>query len=638
MDTCRVLPILVLCVTLCAALTACSPSPTATPALPTATAVPTPVPAPTPTPRSLTVCMGQEPDTLYIYGGSMLAAGHVQQAVYDGPIDNRSYSHQPVILEKLPSLADGDAVIQQVTVKRGDTVVDTWDVPFRLDYDPAYPDLAVKIRPAGCCDDGCAVEYRGGELEMDQMVVTFTLRAGVTWADGTPVSAYDSEYSYDLYRDPDSPTSSHYWRTASYTATDARTVVWKGYPGYRDSAYFANFWQPLPQHQLGHLTAADVCCRSEEGSRILLGYGPFTVKEWIAGDHITVVRNPYYFRAEEGLPYFDQVVFRFIGEDPEHALAALLAGECDILTQDTGVYEVAEQLIALEQKGLVQLSFVPGTAWERLDFGIDPVADYERPDFSADVRMRRAIAVCLDRQAVIDELLYGRSIIPASYVPPVHPLYPHGLEPIPYDPAAAQALLEEIGWIDTDGDGLREARGVEGIPDGTPLAFKWQSTTAPLRVAYTQIFQQHLLECGIQVTLDNLPAGQFFADGPEGPLFGRHFDLASFTWLTSVEPPCGLYLCSQIPTETNGWAGQNETGYCSAAFDAACQAARQLLPGQPGYDDFHREAQRIYAQDIPSLPLYMRIKIAACRPEISGFILDPTAYSEMWNIEEFARR
>ena len=83
------------------------------------------------------------------------------------------------------------------------------------------------------------------------------------------------------------------------------------------------------------------------------------------------------------------------------------------------------------------------------------------------------------------------------------------------------ALLEEVGWVDADGDGVREAAGVEGIADGTLLEFKWQSTTATMRIQYMQIFQQNLADCGIKVNLENMAAGEYFADGPDGPVFGR---------------------------------------------------------------------------------------------------------------------
>jgi len=597
-------------------------------------ATPTPVPE---VEQTIVVCQGQEPDTMYNWGGSMLAASHIQEALYDGVIgpaygfDQRSFDFQGNIVEKLPSLADGDAVINAVTVEEGDTVVN--DVG-----DLAELVVGEMVRPAGCRSSECAVEFDGTPLEMDQMEVTFTLVEGITWEDGTPATARDSVYAFELYMDPDTPTPSRYTgeHTFSYEALDDRTVVWTGSPGYLDSVYFINAWTPLPEHELGGMTAAEIV-ESEEASRTPMSYGPFMITEWVAGDHITVVKNPNYYRADEGLPWADKVIYRFVGEEPNPAIAALLAEECDILTQDTHLDDQSELLIQLEAKGELVPTFVTGTVWEHVDFGINPEPGYAaaRPDFFEDVRTRQAIAMCLDRQSVVDSVLFGKSVVIHSFIPEEHPVYNPDVKQWPYDPEAGQALLEEVGWVDADGDGIREAHGVEGIADGTVLAFKWQSTTAELRIAYMAIFQEDLLECGIDLTLENMAASEYFADGPEGPLFGRHFDLGSFAWLTGVSPPCELYLTSEWPSEESGWAGQNDPGFTDAEYDKVCQGAIQSLPGTPEYEQFHKEAQALFAEKLPVVPLFLRLKLAAYAPRISGFIMDPTANSEMWNIENF---
>jgi peptide/nickel transport system substrate-binding protein len=581
-------------------------------------------------PKTLVVCMGQEPDNLYLNGGSMAAAGQVQQALYDGPIDNRTYSYQPIIIEKLPNLEDGDAVINAVTVQAGDMVLDDTGEMVELAD-------GLMVRPSGCRSSDCAIAFAGDPLEMDQMVVTFKMKAGLTWADGEPVTADDSVYNFELISDPDTAVTKYLIdRTLSYEAADDRTIVWTARPGYIDSTYFINFYTPQPRHlwqeELGY-KAADLV-EAEESSRLPMGYGPFVIKEWVAGDHITVEKNPHYYRASEGLPYIDTVIYRFIN-DPNAAVAQLLSGECDIVTQETALEDQAELLLKLEEQGVIKPVFVTGTVWEHVDFGINPTPTYDRPDFFEDVRTRRAIAHCIDRQAVVDTILYGRSIVIDTYIPPEHPLFATGLTHYDYDPAAAMALLEEVGWVDTNGDGVREAQGVEGIADGTLLQFKWQSTTAPMRVQYMQIFQQNLAECGIKVNLENLSAAEFFADGPEGPLFGNHYDLGSFAWLTGVEPSCDLYLGSRIPSEENGWGGQNNTGLINSEYDAACLRAITALPGSENYIEGHKEAQRLFADNLPVIPLFLRIKIAAIRPEVTGFFMDPTQNSELWNIEAF---
>jgi peptide/nickel transport system substrate-binding protein len=234
----------------------------------------------------------------------------------------------------------------------------------------------------------------------------------------------------------------------------------------------------------------------------------------------------------------------------------------------------------------------------------------------------------------VDAIFYGRSRVIDTYIPPEHPLYAGDrLVSYDYDPEAGIALLEDVGWVDGDSDGIREASGIEGIPDGTPLEFTWQSTTDSLRVQYMRIFQQNLADCGFQVNLENLFTAEYFADGPNGPLFGRQFDLGSFPWLITVEPPCELYLSSEIPAEENGWTGANNPGFINEEYDAACSQALTALPGSEDSVEGHKEAQRVFTEQLPVVPLFLHIKVAATRPEVQGFVVDPTEMSEMWNIE-----
>jgi peptide/nickel transport system substrate-binding protein len=592
-------------------------------------------------PRTLVICQGQEPDTLYQYGGSMVAQTHVIEGLRDGPIDNNSFGYQAVILEKLPSLADGDAVIQQVTVTAGDTVINAIGEIVELAEGVTY-------RPAGCTSVDCEVAYEGGDVEMDQIQATFKILPSVNWSDGTPLTARDSVYSFELAMDPDTPTPSRYTgeRTAAYEAVDDKTVSWTGLPGFMDAEYFVNFFIPEPEHVLGQYTAAEVV-ESEEASRLPLGWGAYIIDEWVQGDHITMSKNPNYWRADEGLPYFDTVVYRMVGENSNANVAAVLSGECDIVDQTSHLDDQSELLLELQGAGQLNATFVTGTVWEHADFNIQPVGegyfaawdtDGDGMGPFGDVRLRQAVAMCMDRQAVVDTVMFGQSVVLHTYLPPQHPLFNADVTQWPFDIEAGSALLEEIGWLDDDGDPLtpRIASGVLGVPDGTPLEFQYETTSATQRMQATQVMAESAAQCGIKMNLNYFPASEWFADGPEGKLFGRRTDLGQFAWLTGVAPPCDLYLGgAQIPSDENGWSGQNQTGWDDAEYNQVCNAALGTLPGQEGYEEFNAEAQSIFADNLPVVPLYLRLKLAATRPDMCNFIMDPTANSEMWNIEEF---
>lgn len=615
----------------------------------------------TPTPeskglRTLVICLGQEPDSLWLYGGNMLVAESILHAIYDGPYDSRSFAYQAVTIEKMPNLADGDAVLAPVTVSEGDTVVDAHGEVVSLE---AGADPPIMLVPASATTED-EVAYQGGELEMDQLSAAFTLLPNLNWSDGTPLTAADSVYSFNLAADPDSDLPKYTIdRTASYEALDDLTIVWTGLPGYKDSLYFTNIWAPLPQHQLGQFTALELK-EAEESSRAPMGWGPYIIDEWIAGESITLHRNDRYWRADEGLPVFDTVIYRFVGGNGNANIASLLSGECDILDQSSGLGDQSEVMLELHESRQLNATFIPGTAWEHIDFGIQ-LSEYDdgyqmgidRPDFFSDVRTRRAILMCMDRQALVDTIFFGQSIVIDTYLPPNHPLFNQEVRHYDFDPQAGSALLEEVGWVDDDNDPItpRIAQGITNVADGTPLSFAYETTNSPIRQQITTLIQQSLAQCGIEAIVQVYPPSVWFESGPEGILGGRRFDLAEFAWETGVEPPCDLYLSTLTPGDdgasmisiltgedvefTSGWGGQNLPGFVNPEYDAVCNTAIQSLPGQPEYEAAHLEAQRIFADQVPIAPLFLRTKLSAARPDICNFIMDPTAASEFWNIEEF---
>ena len=592
----------------------------------TATPSPTSTPLP-PLPKVLTVCLDGEPDTLYLYGGSRLAATrHVMEALYDGPIDYVNYVYQPVILEKIPSIAKGDAFIRKVLVREGRQVVDAAGEVVELAE-------GTLVHPAGCYVEDCAVEFDGKPLWMDNMEVLFALREDVTWSDGEPVTAADSVFALQVASDPATPGSRYLIeRTARYRSMDQWRVRWVGLPGFIDPTYFLNFFSPLPRHQLERRAPGDLL-RATETRRYPLGWGPFVVEEWVPGDHITLSPNPTYFRAAEGLPILDQVVFRFTSGGPV-MVARLLSGECDIGTHDADFRTSLPLLVQAEEQGLLRVASATDNGWEHIDFGIAPVSDYRQAGFFEDVRVRQALAQCIDRQAIVDEITYGRSVVLDSYLPPVHPLYAGDrLVHWDYDLMAGRALLSEVGWLDTDEDGVRDAQQIPGIRDGTPFEVTFLTSAASSSAQQVaRIVKAQLADCGVRVDVETLPAQEFLADGPEGPLLGRRFDLAESTWRFDVNPLCGRYLSSEIPGEGR-WYGDNLTGYSNLDYDAFCQAALEALPGTSEYEEYHKQAQAIFSEELPAIPLFMGLRVAVARPNVLHFTLDSTAPSELWNLE-----
>jgi peptide/nickel transport system substrate-binding protein len=588
-------------------------------------------------PRGLTVCLGQEPSTLYPFGELNAAARSVLASINDGPIDMVGYGYQPVILTQLPSIENGDAQIEKTLVQGGEQIVDA-------DGNPVLLEQGARVHPAGCRTDDCVIAYDGTTpLEMDQMIVNFHMRPDLTWDDGTPLTSNDSVYAYKLSSEPGAITNTYLFdRTQVYEATDEQTVQWWGKPGFIDPAYFTNFWTPAPEHTWSKFPA-DQLSTIDVSSRSPIGWGPYMVQEWVAGDHISLVKNPYYFRASDGYPKFDTLTFRFI-TDPNTALSELVAGRCDILDPTINLDGQASLLQEMQTGEQAQAFFTPGMTIEWLgigttpasyDDGYDPINKKDRQDIFADAHTRQGVAYCLDRQSVVKNVLLGRTTVPTTYLPVKHPLYDPNIEAIPFDPSVGVSLLGQAGWKDTDGDPATPmvAFAVKNVAAGTPLLLNYYTTTATQRRQVVDILAQSLAQCGIGLNVQYFSQNDLYSSGPSGLLFGRRFDLIEYAMgVNGVEPPCNWFASSEIPSASNLWVGTNVTGYKNEKYDTACRAAQLALPSEQTYIDSYRQTEVLFSNELPAIPLYYRLRVAAARPDICNFDLDATA-NPLWNIE-----
>jgi len=581
----------------------------------------------------LTVCMGQEPSSLFLYGDSSQAARNIRQAIYDGPFDAVQYALTPVILEDLPTLAAGEVKFEPVTVQPGSLIVDSAGKLVNLAENVSY-------LPAGCADFSCALTFSGQQpVTIDQQVVRFKLRPDILWSDNTPVRADDSQYSYEVAKSLyPRARADLIVRTQSYLAVDDATVEWKGLPGYRFSGYAAAFFPPLPRHAWGAFAPQDLLT-TELVNRKPLGWGAYVIDEWMPADHITLSRNPSYFRSSEGLPYFDQLVFRFVGSS-DQALAALLAGECDLLDETTQIQTQATALLEAQTAGALTLMQQAGPAWEHLDFGIASRSAALPPFFQLK-EVRQAVAFCIDRQKIAALVNPAQPAALDSYVAPENPLSNPDVKRYPFNLQAAATLLDAAGWLDEDSAPAtpRLARGVAGFTDGAPFEFTFLTTDEPEKQQVGQVIQESLAQCGIKMNITSLPAETLFAAGPDGAIFGRNFSLAQFGWSGSLEPPCYLFTSQEIPGDypefPKGWGGANPGGYNSLDFDRTCYRALSSLPEQPEHKAAHQLAQSIFAEDAPVIPLYLRSKMIALSPQLCGISMDPSADSVLWGLENF---
>jgi len=256
--------------------------------------------------------------------------------------------------------------------------------------------------------------------------------------------------------------------------------------------------------------------------------------------------------------------------------------------------------------------------------------DYTTPHpILSDERVRKAIAHCIDRDALIASVytFVSDDIKPTlrmdTFVPKDHWSYGGNITDYAYDPEAGAALLDEAGWTLSEGaepgDGSIRANAA-----GESLSLKFTTTTAQFRQTWAAVAEQNLAGCGIQMIRLHVPASWWFGDTTG--LARRDFELGAFAWVGEAEPGGRtLYACDQIPLPSNNWEGQNGMGWCNeTASRAIILAGNQLERADriPAYHTFNEE----FSKDMVSLPLFQRAEAEAWGNNLEGLITDPTEY------------
>ena len=365
------------------------------------------------------------------------------------------------------------------------------------DIDPwgtVFPELAAELP---------TVENGGVVIDEEEwtMDVTWKLRDDVYWSDGEPVTADDVVFTWNAVSDPEMgiwvPGADY---TDSVEKIDDYTVVvhYNGiYPGYQyqfGSESGPHIW---PEHY----------CDAEQGfaawdcNQEPLSDGPYLLQEWVHGDHLTFVRNPNYF--EEGKPYIDKIIVKVV---PDLAVqqTMMLEGDADVEMW------VSEMYIAdLEDAPNVDVTFSPYGRWVfRLipnlaqRGSIDPA---EPHPILADVKVRQAIRMAIDVDTITEEIFYGYP--DAVWTELFRPPYDVCDIPRPkYDPEGAKSLLEEAGWTDEDGDGVRECHGCPNAEEGYPMSMEfaiYAEYGEELELAQ-QLIAENLGEVGFDLELEKI--------------------------------------------------------------------------------------------------------------------------------------
>ncbi|HEX2253819.1 MAG TPA: ABC transporter substrate-binding protein, partial [Thermoanaerobaculia bacterium] len=285
------------------------------------------------------------------------------------------------------------------------------------------------------------------EFSDDRLALTLHLRDDVVWSDGTPVTSADVVFTYQAWTDPDVAWegASSLEAVAGVDALDAHTVRFRFHHVYSAQLLdVASGGVILPAHAWSRLPFAEWRGNADWFRQNLVVDGPFTLASWRPQQELVLERNPRYY--EPGLPRLDRVVFRVI-PDQSSQLTQLLGGDVDFAIQ-LG----PEQAATVEEHPDTRVI----SYWSRGYIGIG--WNVRREPF-AESDVRRALTLGIDRQTLVDSIWGPHARVVSSLVLPDTPGHDPDDQPLPYDPDQARRLLEQHGWVDRDGDGIREKAG-----------------------------------------------------------------------------------------------------------------------------------------------------------------------------------
>ena len=284
------------------------------------------------------------------------------------------------------------------------------------------------------------------EFSPDRLQLTFKLRPGVLWSDGQPVTAADVVFTFEAQKTPEIG-----WQQAEskdrierVEAVDPLTVVYHFKEAYSTQLIDANEGVILPKHAWEKIPFKEWRANASFFDQNLVTSGPFKVDSWAAGQRLVLVRNEKYF--EPGLPKVDRVVIEVVPD--ENAQVALLrAGSVDAI-ENVPAQDVAE----LEKNPDIELPRHTPRTYFYIGWNVS------RP-FLAEKEVRQALTLAIDRQAIVDSLIFGYAKIAASPYPTDFWVRKQDLKPWPFDPQRAKELLASRGFKDTNGDGILERGG-----------------------------------------------------------------------------------------------------------------------------------------------------------------------------------
>jgi len=448
----------------------------------------------------------------------------------------------------------------------------------------------------------------GAAVRGNQLYVTYTLKTGLLWSDGTALTSADIRFAWEILDTPDpiwNLNDGEARQIQEVLTPDAQTAVIVFEPGYISANYLDVLTYPLPEHVLHGEHPIDLMYHSNFAHNPV-GNGPYMVADWVPGSHLDLRANPNYHKRGLGFPKIENVRFLFT----RHSFWPLVFGGAEV-----SLNIPADNLPA--DLSPWDFQFFTGSSGSYDNIYLNP----ETPYFS-DPLVRRAMYQALDRETFVVSRGHER-IVAQTWLPPDHIMYTDTITTYNFDLTAAASQLTAAGWIDTNGNGIRDKNGVEfefevHYPDGHAA-----------RTSLLTMFQQDLETIGVDLNMIPSNWGEMLNQGWRG-------DIDAFTvgWGMDgrVEPGGHFFFHSDnIPTAYNTYRPNNASRWNNAANDALVAAALSEVDIAT-LQGLYAQQLALYNDEMPALAHSHWARHYAAIPTLLNF--KPQAMTPAtWNME-----
>lgn len=447
-----------------------------------------------------------------------------------------------------------------------------------------------------------------GGISEDGLTWTIRLRSGVTWHDGTPFTAEDVKYTLELINDPGfrvrNRVGHELVRDITVTAPDELT--WRMERPFAPYLSILTLTFMVPRHILGR--AGDP--NTAPFNNAPVGTGPFRWGERVSGDHIVLHANPAYHGAG---PHLERVIFKYI-PDMTVLYTQFRTGQVDY----TGIAGINPPFVEEARRlagRIVHLSPMASVEGIAPNLGSGPLADRT---------VREALYMAMNKQALIDAIYYGLPVPTESVLPKESWAWAPDLPAHRHDPAAANALLDQAGWV----------RGADGIrvKEGVRLEFANSTTTGnAVREQAQQILMQDWQAIGAAMTINNMPAAVIWGEFWQKSQFQSV--MVSVNYMQGSDPDLTpRFNSGAIPAK--GGRGNNNVQYVNPALDELLLAGATELDQTARRPIYHR-IQHVLREDLAILPIFQGVRAEGVKDGLMGFAPNINTSSNCWNMREW---